>query len=111
MLQMTGHGGRCCGVRHIFGFDGTVDAAAIDNLLVRHVRPGMFVEAVVTNGQLQRHRNIAPALRATGFKLVTRFKNPNSGNICNVFHRNQTPSRFTRTFGGVTRDDIAEKIG
>lgn len=107
MTSISDHGGACCGIRHLVGF-GPYDTA--EDILVQLAKTrqgddkGMLVEAVVTNSQLNRYRNIAPALRDAGFKLVTRFKNPNSGNVCNVFHYNKVPKKMLRAFGGVSRD-------
>jgi hypothetical protein len=55
----------------------------------------MLVEAVVTNRQLREMPNLGEALQKVGFKIVSRFRNPNSSNICNVFHYNAAPRSTT----------------
>jgi hypothetical protein len=51
----------------------------------------ILCEIVLTDNQLQS--GWVPWLREKGFRRVTRFRNANSGNICNVFHR--TARRLT----------------
>jgi hypothetical protein len=49
------------------------------------------VEAVLTDEQLQS--GWTPVLKELGFKRVSRFRNDNSGNICNIFHYIPTRAR------------------
>jgi hypothetical protein len=92
-MDMVEHGGQCCGIRTIFGFDhGTVaelDAhiARLDDMTnIGGVGATRMVEVVlserqVTPGVWPRH------LAERGFRLVSRFLNANSGRKCYVFHR------------------------
>lgn len=93
MAYIQYHGGRCCGVRHMHSFNGNETEEDLRTLLSRtrqHKTQGMLVEAVLTNAQL-KNSQLAENLQKVGFKLVSRFRNPNSGNVCNVFHYNQAP--------------------
>lgn len=96
MARVLSHGGSCCGMRHLAGFNAQDNEETIRTALASAWVPrGVLVEAVLTNAQCnQNHlRHIPEALQRIGFKLVSRFKNPNSGNICNVFHYNVHASR------------------
>ena len=92
MAVIKYHGGSCCGIRHIHAFTGHETAEDIERLMksasVRHGKATcILVEVVLTNSQCKKKDGYLPALlQQLGFKLVTRFKNINSGNICNVFH-------------------------
>lgn len=83
------HGGSCCGINHSVGYSLGGNAEIIrreirgDKAGLAH---GMLLEVVVTDPQLIRQPCLGPILAEEGFKLVTRFKNPNSSNIVNVFH-------------------------
>lgn len=83
------HGGRCCGIRHSVGWSLNNDRGRIyekikDDKAATPV--GRLLEVVVTDGQLISQPNLGPALAAEEFRLVSRFMNDNSGNVCNVFH-------------------------
>jgi len=99
MAIVVGHGGGCCGVRHICHFTRTDNAATIKGLVdtTRQAQTqGMLVEAVLTNEQLAWSNDLKSSLEEVGFKCIARFRNPNSGNICNVFHYNKVPRGFNR---------------
>ena len=107
-MQYTRHGGACCGISHISGFDRAA-VAQLDEVLSQHDytrdhgTPGnRLLEAVLTDRQLDRNNasydeRITPSVRAAGgwgnvlasrgFVLVHRFQNSNTGRYCNVFHR------------------------
>jgi len=107
--MLRGHGGGCCGINYMSGFGLATTADEIRALLAQTRQQqtrGILVEAVVTNGQLQAYPNVGRALKETGFNLATRFQNPHSSNICNVFHYNRVPRKFARTFGGIDRDMV-----
>lgn len=101
MASIVSHGGSCCGMRHLRGFCGA-DTEQSLRTQVENCYPanrGGIIEAVLTNKQCNATstRHIPEALQRIGFKLVSRFKNPNSGNICNVFHYNvHAPRPFNR---------------
>ena len=98
MAYITRHGGNCCGVKHIYGFTGRETREDIESLFriarVRHSNTScILVEAILTNAQCKNNNGYLPnLLQSIGFKLVARFKNPNSGNFCNVFHYLPTPA-------------------
>ena len=99
MAGLTYHGGRCCGMRHIFSFLGNETREDIENLIRlqtrQNVNQGMLIEVVLTNGQCRSSPRLPVMLQEVGFKLVNRFRNPNTGNICNVFHYNKSPRSLT----------------
>lgn len=99
MAYITAHGGHCCGIRHMYSF-GYLDTKEsiqklIDTETAQHRTQGYLVEAVITNAQCRLLPNLAKNLQEVGFRLVSRFKNPNSSNICNVFHYNVAPRSLT----------------
>jgi hypothetical protein len=50
---------------------------------------GGILEVILTDKFLKNHEHgalWAKKLKEAGFKLVSRFLNKNSGNVCNVFH-------------------------
>lgn len=115
MLDKIVHGGRCCGVSHLFGFGqrplNEVGPNGPNNTVARldeelelfrtwegerdyeneeeRIRAGL-VEVILTDAQMVAW---APILKERRFRLVTRFFNSNSGNHCNVLHK---------TFGNTT---------
>lgn len=96
MARIVSHGGFCCGMRHLAGFNSrdTEESIREEVRKAMAARAGV-VEVVLTNRQCReaRTQHIPEILQRVGFKLVSRFKNPNSGNICNVFHYNQKDPR------------------
>ena len=88
MTRITPHGGSCCGIRHICGFGSArYDLTKFKADMAPFMRPrswGLLVEAVLTDDQMEN--GWAPVLKDTGFKLVNRFRNGNSGNHVNVLH-------------------------
>lgn len=98
MIRIASHGGGCCGIRHIkdFGIDTTKESIMAQLSSTRqHSTQGMLVEVVLTNRQCKMYPDHPRWLQELGFKVVSRFKNPNSGNICNVFHYNKVPKSVT----------------
>jgi hypothetical protein len=81
------HGGLCCGVSHLHSFYDYVGD------MEKHIKttinrrndpiPHMY-EVVLADTQNSRARQ--EVLTNLGFKLVTQFKNGNSGNECYVYH-------------------------
>lgn len=88
MITVNYHGGGCCGVRHIYNFTGTRTEAVEEGIktAVSRLSSAGLYEIVLTGAQLRRRPAIAKIIQELGFRFVTRFKNPNSGNICYVFH-------------------------
>lgn len=110
-MQMDGHGGGCCGIRHLhsfFGGDGNVlrevklylertnkhasGAADIDNMAICEAvqragsrKRGKIIEIVLTDEQVYALPKTCQYLKEYGFKLVHRFDNA-TGSICNVLH-------------------------
>ena len=106
-LNTEEHGGGCCGIRHISGFDNvtagsavTALASAIANCMHHYdayyedgkVAKGML-EIVIIDEQAIREIDVDGRkmrwhdyLLSTGWQRVTRFQNSNSSNYCNVYH-------------------------
>lgn len=101
-LYKSGHGGGCCGMRHLYGFsDRTV---TLDELTPERIKEHFgldtrwgLCEVVLTNKQLSSWPGLGETIQRAGFKYVHKFKNPNSGNICNVFHWIKNPAKSART--------------
>lgn len=84
----------CCGIKHIGYVGGSREPEYVDEKL-RRVRDytqcsrGVLLTMALTNQQLS-HKPMKevflPGIIDMGWELVTRFRNPNSGNIVNVFH-------------------------
>ena len=106
-MQRVNHGGHCCGINHIYDFiEGPTEARVREFDRLRGMcHSPILMEVVLTQSQTGRtaqgnlgrnyRARITPAtpfacwhdvLIDRGFRLVTRFKNPNSGNYCNVYH-------------------------
>lgn len=93
-MEMETHGGSCCGIRHIYGFDHSTVAELDEHIreLDNEVGQGnRLVEVVLSQRQVTGHRAPAggwtAALAERGFRLVSRFNNSNSNNDCYIFHR------------------------
>lgn len=91
------HGGSCCGVIHLRSFDAIYDRPTEEELVTRiksqiaryvtRSNNNRLCEVVLTDIQCQKWNGLfVKALRIVGFELVVRFRNSNSGNVCNVFH-------------------------
>lgn len=94
MITSNYHGGQCCGIRHVYDFIGTRTGdveAQIKTAVSRLGSAGMY-EIVLTGAQLRRRPAIAKIVQELGFRFVTRFKNPNSRNLCYVFHWVKNPA-------------------
>lgn len=100
MPNIVGHGGGCCGVRHMYNFGMSAASRRnnspenINRLLSDFGEPGnatgrsrgKCIEAVVTDTQFWNQPELAQTLFDAGFRIVSRFHN-SSGGMCNVLHR------------------------
>lgn len=95
-LDVIEHGGGCCGMTHISDFPSIVDAenkkdraAMIDAFdeALNDVGTNLShcIEVVLIDDQLRE--GWLRIIQKRGFKRVSRFRNSNSNNVCNVFHR------------------------
>jgi len=116
-MNMDDHGGNCCGVRHIYGFDSSrpdeltrllaqvdamrsVDRASGDAHRLTEV---ILSERQVTadsgntgwTAEVREAGGWPAILAANGFSLVNRFENANSGKKCYIFHRVNNPLSLT----------------
>lgn len=115
------HGGGCCGIRHSSGYSAQ-EETAVRTLFqdIGQCPQGCMLEVVLTDGQLRGNR-LSRMLVTSGFKLVYRFRNANSGNICNVFHRHNAPlplkdlpfslEPFTPEENPYRQDDLSLPVG
>ena len=103
-MNLTRHGGHCCGIKHIWGFHGPPKLIYFNNVwgrnsrlltqLKRHIREnghvrgskGKLFEVVLTDGQITHYPEWIVELKALDFRLVSRFNN-STGGWCNVFHK------------------------
>lgn len=109
-MEVTTHGGQCCGIRHLRNFGGP-DEGCLHELKrflrteqsaisqdAKHLpvfdfvqftsstgKRGKIIEVVLTERQIERLPLTCAYLKGYGFKLVSRFHN-STGNICNVLH-------------------------
>lgn len=109
-MDIVGHGGGCCGMRHIMNMDHST-VADLDRLIAGLSQEGhnaaargagRLIEIVLSSRQVgdRRSGNVGArwspcvdaaggwpnVLRERGFRLVTAFENANSSNACYVFH-------------------------
>lgn len=98
-LDREGHGGGCCGIQHVSGFEDLNEAEnkadrkamiaaldyAVDKAFDENHGSAGLVEIVLTDSQLQQ--GWLRVIQKRGFKRVSRFRNPNTDNICNVYHQ------------------------
>lgn len=99
MVQITAHGGGCCGIYTLWGFDHSTHDE-VRQLVAQHDRQpnvtptqNRLLEAVLSQRQmdgfiLSPEGGWLTLLNELGFVLVNRFLNANSGRVCYVFHRN-----------------------
>lgn len=86
-MYLTDHGGACCGINHIHGFPPIPNRIRVRELqrLIRESKDSVgLLEIVLTEGQKTGWHEV---LIAEGFVLKTRARNPNTGNIINVYHK------------------------
>lgn len=95
MFNLNSHGGHCCGINHMRTFNLYGETNEALDLLKRKIaeykpRGGrqrtFLLEVVVTDQQIRALPRQMAVLKQEGFELVSRFINPNSGNVCNVLH-------------------------
>lgn len=95
-FEVTGHGGNCCGINHLYEFPDLDDAGGKEErkamiaafiYALQSIGSDLrnIVEVVLTDEQLRS--GWLRVVQRNGFKRVSRFKNSNSGNVCNIFHR------------------------
>jgi len=85
----------CCGISILNQVGYARAKPEVENMLLRmsvcleDVTLGMLVTMTLTDSQLRpsaMKKYFLPAIFDMGWTLVTRFRNPNSGNTVNVFH-------------------------
>jgi len=107
-MDMGNHGGGCCGIKHVFNMDNSTEAD-LDRLLREACPPdndNRLVEITLNSRQVaarEDQRNPAEGwptiLARKGFRLVSRFRNSNTGNDVYIFH-------FVPQFLSIQADDM-----
>lgn len=91
MVELTYHGGDCCGLRHLHGFGREEERAPVQSILDalddEDYVWGRGIEVVLTDGQCASYPNLLTTLANMGFVLTSRERNHNSGNNINIFLR------------------------
>ena len=105
MPERVAHGGHCCGINHIYGFDIGYGAREISSFRHHIPHASILLEIVLTDDQMVRaNQNLLDWMQENRFVLVSRFRNPNSSNMCNVFHnRNEPANEAPTTWRGEVR--------
>lgn len=104
-MRVSFHNNHCCGMRSVydFGHAGPVPRKLREFQAKFEIgsegyydqgheqQRNILMEVVLTDNQLHAidpvtGRTWVDVLREKGFRRVSRFRNDNSGNICNVFH-------------------------
>ena len=88
--------GGCCGIKHLCRVGGAMNTETaqtkldvLDSIVANRANNGVLITMSLTNQQLAlkgTREVFVPGIKERGWQLVTRFLNPNSGNIVNVFH-------------------------
>ena len=88
MARVTPHGGRCCGARHIYGFE-TNDTLNVTSLeeCVSEVPTGRMVEIILNQTQCRNNPKLLKRMSDFGFVLTGSFINNNHSSRLFVFHR------------------------
>jgi len=97
-MRLVDHGAACCGIKHIFNMDNSTEAE-LDRFLQEACPPdnnNRLVEIALSSRQIgapgqSLQGNNPPdgwpsILQRKGFRLVSRFRNSNSGNEVFIFH-------------------------
>ena len=103
-MEIVGHGGHCCGISHLFGFDDSTEQDLLECIRRGYSGdfgrgPNRILECILTDRQLlpsntdrrvlQSVRDVggwSAILRREGFKLKAVWRNSNTGRICYMFH-------------------------
>lgn len=96
-MHIAGHGGGCCGARHILGFYTPFKQTTADAEWCRNFpnHSNFSCEAILTESQLRtaNGQQWAQWLKGKGFKFINRWCNSNSGNVCYRFVYTKTSPR------------------
>lgn len=86
--SVSGHGGGCCGMRHVRSFSPNLDADPdeIVRQLDAQVPFGRLSEVTLNLSQMRNYPRVMAKLAQLGFVLVGYFRNHNSSNNVGVFH-------------------------
>jgi ribosomal protein S8 len=106
-MDIRSHGGGCCGIRHIFAFDGTSEQVRtrLRGLLTGPERPrNRAVEVVLIPSQ---QRNYGRILEEEGFIPTFSFVNGNTGNTCIVYFYHERPQVIPRPARAISINNIA----
>lgn len=98
MVNISNHGGSCCGARHIYSF-GVGDLLQNIAQMHNHVAsaPDLLTEIILNKTQCCASPKLLAAMAARGFVLTTGFKNGNHNSDVFVFHRSDRRLRLDNT--------------
>lgn len=101
-IVIDDHGGGCCGIRNLSYFNGRIgEVQDLEGYIKRHLdslpanadeddrgdEDSCYLsEIVLTDWQMKEYPELLTKMKTLGFKRVSRFKNKNTNNVCNVFH-------------------------
>lgn len=99
MVATNAHGGRCCGIKHIYnlGMSPTQgNIKAIEDIVDWNGKGAsehcQLLEVVINGAQARR--GWKRELKRLGFRYVSKFKNRNSGHVVYVFHWHKLPRNW-----------------
>lgn len=93
MPYIETHGGHCCGIRHIHAFETyySDDAARLRRLVNNYKNESgdacFLLEVVTADFQEKEWPQLVEDLKELRFRVVSKFRNANTGNIIRVWHR------------------------
>jgi hypothetical protein len=94
-MYTVSHGGGCCGINHIQDFGREPNKGSVSVLkkilndnINNSLDHSMLFEIALNEDQFPSWND---ELVAIGFRPVSMFKNPNSGNECKVYHYTKEP--------------------
>lgn len=86
MIITSEHGGGCCGINHIHNIPTFTEKNKKDlknvtrGLKIEHIG---LIEIILTTRKSYKWHD---AVKDIGYKEVSRFRNPKTGNTCIVYH-------------------------
>lgn len=86
MIEISEHGGGCCGINHIYEIPTFTEK---NKELLKNETRGLIndqiglIEIILTTRKSYKWHD---AVKDIGYKEVSRFKNPKTGNTCIVYH-------------------------
>jgi hypothetical protein len=97
-IARSSHGGDCCGINHVcrfyFSYPGRSGTTLTELRQKIRETTGSLVEVVLTKYQLEGNNyELEKLMKKAKFRLVSTFRNTNTGSQCYVFHYYKTYRR------------------